>query len=553
VKRERNRRVAAPSKDKGHRGKSPAGSTILRLTPTSEAQPATRLPPPYVYKEKVTGDEIVWWIEHTLRVPEGKLTGKPFLLDDWQKTEIKRIYDNEVPTRRAILSFGRKNGKTSLAACFLLLHLCGPLVRANSSLYSTAQSREQAAILFNLAAKMVRMSDMLMEFVHIKDTTRELLCKAWGTRYRALASEANTAFGLSPVFVVHDELGQVHGPRFSLYEALETATGAQENPLSIIISTQAPTDGDLLSILIDDAMAEHDPRTICSLYTAPDDEDPFDIETIRKANPALGHFLNETEVLAMAEDAKRMPAREPEFRNLILNQRVEALAPFVSTNMWKACGNPPEDISGVPIYAGLDLSEVRDLTAFVMIGNINKVWHVHPTFWLPSASVKDLAKRDRIPYDLWEKHGFLRTTPGKTIQYDYIAKFLYKMFKEYNIVKLAFDRWNMKHLKPWLVQAGFREDVLEEKFIEFGQGTQSMSPALRELEEIILDEHLAHGMHPVLSMCAANAVIEGKDSSNRKLSKARSSGRIDGMVALAMAIGVAPLKPKVIDIEAMIG
>lgn len=505
-------------------------------------------------ERKLTGEDVILWIEGTLFVPEGKLTGKPVRLTSWQKKEICRIYDNPVGTRRAILSFGRKNGKTAFAAFLLLLHLCGPAVRANSSMYSSAQSREQAAIIFRLAAQIVRMSPVLRHQVYIKDGTKELLCRAWGTRYRALSAEASTAFGLSPVFVVHDELGQVRGPRSSMYEALETATGAQEEPLSVVISTQAPTANDLLSILIDDALGGDDPRVICSLYTAPDNEDPFDEETIKKANPAFGTFLNPKEVLAMAQDARRMPAREPEYRNLVLNQRVEALSPYVSTSTWKACSEPAKSIQGVTVYAGLDLSEVRDLTALVLIGNISGTWHVHPTFWLPSQGLETKARTDRIPYDMWRDQGFLRTTPGRSISYEFVAAHLRNVFSEHKIGKLAFDRWNMRHLRPWLLKVGFTEETLEQKFVDFGQGTQSMSPALRDLESLLLDGKIAHGGHPVLGMCATNSVVEGKDGANRKLSKSRSAGRIDGMVALAMAIGVAPMPlTKAIDIEALIG
>jgi phage terminase large subunit-like protein len=352
-------------------------------------------------------------------------------------------------------------------------------------------------------------------------------------------------------------LGQVHGPRSALYEALETATGAQENPLSIIISTQAPTDGDLLSTLIDDAMAGNDPRVVVDLYTAPIDDPPFDEATIRKANPAFGDFLNAKEVMAMAADASRMASREAQYRNLVLNQRVEVSRPFVTRSVWQSCGAEVKDITGVPVYAGLDLSSVSDLTAFVMIGNVDGVWQVHPTFWLPSEGLREKARLDRVPYDSWEKKGFLNTTPGATVNYEFVAAFLKTTFDTYNIRKLAFDRWNMKHLKPWLEKAGFSLQMIEDRFVEFGQGTQSMSPALRDLEATILEKKLAHGNHPVLSMCAACAVVDGKpgakvDDANRKLSKNKSTGRIDGMVALAMAAGVAnQMRP--VDVSSLIG
>jgi phage terminase large subunit-like protein len=475
-------------------------------------------------------------------VPEGRreLIGKPVELRDWQKHELRRIYDNPAGTRRAILSFGRKNGKTAISAFLLLLHLCGPEARPNSQLFSAAQSRDQASILFALAAKIVRMSPALSGVVRVRDTAKQLVCERLGTLYRALSAEASTAYGLSPVFVVHDELGQVHGPRSELYEALETAVAAQDAPLSIIISTQAPTDADLLSDLIDDGLAGHDPRVIVSLYTAPEEDDPFAEETIRKANPAFGDFQNAVEVLAMAEDARRMPSREPEYRNLILNQRVEASSPFISRSLWLACATPVLPIDDVPVYAGLDLSAVNDLTALVLIGKVDAVWQIHPTFWLPADGLADKARADRVPYDLWHSEGKLLAAPGKSVDYEYVAQHLRGVFDRHDVRKLAFDRWGFRHLRPWLLKAGFSEYEIEEKFEEFGQGMQSMSPALRYFESEILNERIAHGGHPVLTMCMANAVVRTDPAGNRKLDKAKSSGRIDGAAAAANAFGVAP-------------
>src|SRR5262245_61937930 len=218
--------------------------------------------------ERLTlGEEIIAWIETTCRVPEGVLIGQPIQLMDWQKREILRIYDNPATTRRAIISVGRKSGKTCLAACLLLVHLAGPAAIPNSQLFSTAQSRDQAALLYALAAKITRLSSALSNAIVCKDGVKQLVCPARGTVYRALSADASTAYGLSPAFVVHDELGVVRGPRSELFEAIETGSAAQLQPLSIIISTQAPTDADLLSILIDDALAGYDPRAVCILIT----------------------------------------------------------------------------------------------------------------------------------------------------------------------------------------------------------------------------------------------------------------------------------------------
>jgi phage terminase large subunit-like protein len=219
--------------------------------------------------------------------------------------------------------------------------------------------------LHQLASKIIRLSPRLSDAIICKDGVKQLHYPALGTVYRALSADAATNYGLSPVLIIHDELGQVRGARSPLFEALETSVAGQLAPLSIIISTQAPTDADLLSILLDDALAGHDARVVCCLYSAPPDADPFDIATIKQANPALGIYQNPQEVMSMAEDAKRMPSREAAYRNLILNQRVEASAPFVTPQQWKACNAEPLDLRGRDVFGGLDLSETKDLTALV--------------------------------------------------------------------------------------------------------------------------------------------------------------------------------------------
>ena len=485
------------------------------------------------HKPSERSERNIAWIEAHCLVPEGKFVGQPIVLRDFQRNIMHGIYDGK--TRRAIISFGRKNAKTALTAMLDLLHLVGPEAVANSQLFSAAQSRDQAAILFSLAAKMVRMNVDLSAYVTVRDTAKELFCPELGTKYKALSADASTAYGLSPVFAAHDELGQVRGPRSELYEALETASAAQAQPLSIVISTQAPNEDDLLSILIDDAKTNTDGRVKLFLYEADADSDPFEEETIRQANPAFGDFQNAEEVLAMAEDARRMPSREAEFRNLILNQRVEVNNPYVARGIWDANGGEPESLKDVPVYAGLDLSATADLTAFVMVGKVGEFTSVEPTFWLPHDGLAEKARGDRVPYDLWRDQGFLNTSPGKVVDYEFVASFLKNKFQEYDIRKLAFDRWNFRNFRPWLEKAGFTDDELE-RFVEFGQGFQSMSPALRDLDELLLNEKIRHGKHPVLSMCAANSVVKMDPAGNRKLVKLAQNRRIDGMIALTMAV-----------------
>ena len=487
-------------------------------------------------KRKSRAERNIKWIEDYCHIPDGNDLGKKVRLLEFQKDIIRKIYDNEVPTRRAFISMGRKNAKTTLCAFLLLLHLVGPERRINSQLYSAATSREQASLIFDMAVRIIRMSPVLNSLVAIKETNKILICPSKGTKYRALSAEAKTAYGLNPVFIVHDELGQVRGSRSPLFDALETATGAQTNPLSICISTQAPTDGDLFSILIDDALKKGDPRVAISLYTAPHDLDPFSEEAIQAANPALGHFLNQEEVLAMAEDARRMPSREGEYRNLVLNQRVEMDSPFISRSLWESCAGlvTQSDFEG-PIHGGLDLSATTDLTALVLVSSHHDKLYVRPTFWLPKEGLAERSRNDRITYDVWNKQGYLQTTPGKAIDYDYIAEHIRGLFDDFDIQSIAFDRWGFDHLIPCLERAGFSAKELD-KFKQFGQGFRSMSPALRILETAILNNRLVHDGNPVLSMCIANATVSYDPAAQRKLDKIKSHGRIDGAVALAMGV-----------------
>lgn len=429
----------------------------------------------------------------------------------------------------------RKNAKTTFSACILLLHLCGPEHKLNSQLFSAAQSRDQAAILFGLAAKMVRMSPDLNPVVIVRDTAKQLACPELGTLYRALSADASTAYGLSPALVIHDEIGQVRGPRSELYDALETAAAAQESPMSILISTQAPTDADLLSVLIDDAKTGADPRVKLELYTAPQELDPFDVETIRQANPHFDVFMNCDEVLRQADEARRMPARESSYRNLVLNQRVSQHSPFIPRAIWEACGGSiDEEVFRVgPVWIGLDLSARNDLTALVAIARGDgDVWHVRAEFFAPLFGILERSHRDRVPYDLWASSGILTTTPGASVDYEYVAQRLIEWCDDYQVAAISFDRWKIDVLKSELRRLG-----AELPLVEWGQGFKDMAPALDALESELMNHRICHGGNPIMTWCAANAISVRDPAHNRKLDKSKSTGRIDGIQALAMAIG----------------
>lgn len=484
-------------------------------------------------KGSTRGERVIKFIETYCHAPEGKLVGQLLVLQPFQKKFLLEVYDRP-GVHTAVLSIGRKNGKTALIAAILLAHLAGPEAVQNSQIVSGAMSREQAALVHALATKMVNMSPELSARVRVFPSGKRLLGLVKNVEYRALAADGRTAHGLSPVLAILDELGQVRGPTDPFVEAIETAQGAYDNPLKIIISTQAPTDLDMLSQIID---APEDPRVIRHVYRAADDAELDDPKAWAASNPALGVFRSLEDVKKQCEKAMAIPSFEPAYRNLILNMRCEAVAPFVPKSVWQANGGDPGEPGKLQVWGGLDLSEVHDLTSLMLV---DESGGVHSTFWLPAEGLAEKARKDKAPYDLWAKQGHLKTTPGKTIQYRFVAGYLREVFDKYNIQAIGFDRYHMQHLKEWLEKAGFSDSEMA-KFHEFGQGTASMTPALREFEVKLFEGQLRHGNQPCLAMCAANARVIG-DSGARKFDKKTARGRIDGMVALAMAIGTMPQK-----------
>jgi phage terminase large subunit-like protein len=476
--------------------------------------------------------------ERHLIVSEGKLVGKPLKLAGFQEDFFYSVFDNPVPTRRAILSTARKNAKTGTIAILLLVFLVGPEAVVNSRLSSGALSRKQAGEVYNYAAKMAALSPTLRGKVKAIPSSKKLVGLLCNVEYEALAAEGSTAHGGSPLVAILDEAGQVRGPYNAFFEAITTSQGAYENPLEIWISTQAATDGDLFNRLIDDAATADDPATVCHVYRAPQDADLDDEAAWKLANPALGLFKSRSELVDGAAKAKRMPDAENTFRWLHLNQRVTVYNPFIARDTWQAnAGEPSDDAFQYGrVFAGLDLSQTTDLTAFVMAALYEGQWHVRCWFWMAEDLVAERSRADRVPYDLWAKQGFLETTPGKSVALDWVAAKIVEVTAGIPLELLAFDRYRMPLLKAELERLG-----VELPLKEFGQGYASMSPAVQAVEEAALHERLRHGGHPVMNMCANNAVVIKDPAGNRKLDKSKSTGRIDGMVALVMAIGAATM------------
>ena len=481
------------------------------------------------------GEKVIKFIESYCLVPEGTFIGQPVKLADFQIKFILEVYDNKYTTDTAILSIARKNAKTGTIAFILLAHTVGPEAKQNSRIISGAMSREQAGEVFNLASKCIRLSPKLTAITRIIDSSKKIVGLPMNVEYQAISAEGKTAHGKSPILAILDEVGQIRGPQSEFVDAVTTAQAAYEDPLLIYISTQAATDGDFFSIQIDDALKNKPKKTVCHVYAADKDGEILDEAQWYKANPALGLFRSMKDMKKQAEKASRMPSFENTFRNLALNQRVSTVSPFVSKSVWMDNGKKIQPDENFVWFGGLDLSARTDLTSLVLIGEHveTKKICVESYFWTPAKGLMDRAKTDRQPYDLWAKDGLIITTPGATVDYDEVAKDIFEIIGERDLAKIGFDRWRIDVFKASCER--FNIDLPLEPF---GQGFKDMAPALDTLEAMLLNGRLNHGMQPVLTMCAANAVVQKDPAGGRKLDKSKATGRIDGMVALSMACGM---------------
>jgi phage terminase large subunit-like protein len=481
------------------------------------------------------GDRVCAFIETYCHVPEGKLVGTLMVLLPFQRAWIYDTFDNPAGTRRSILSMARKNGKTALIAAILLCFLVGPLARRNAQFCSGARTRDQAAVVYRLAMKMIGFEPRLNGIIRTVASRKEFWGLTTGTYFQALSADAKAAMGLSPFVVILDEAGQVEGPVDEFTDALVTAQGAYDDGLQIVISTQAASDGAMLSQWIDDALSGQDPTLVCHLYAAKKEAKLSNLEEIERANPGIDVFRSRVDLMKQIEEASRLPSKELSVRNLLMNQRVTTTAPFLSPAIWDQCNDQVITAlfgSGRPVYAGLDLSSTTDLTALVLaVEDDDGVAHLWPIVWTPEAALADRGIRDRAPYVVWQQEGILLTIAGNVIDPRSMAPVIAETVKDMNVVATNFDRWRIKSFK-----AACEEIDLEINLTECGQGYRDMSPAIDAFEARALKGKLAHGGNPLLRWAMGNTILTRDPANNRKIDKAKSFSRVDPIVAAVMAI-----------------
>ena len=427
------------------------------------------------------------------------------------------------------------NSELAAAVALYLLFADG---EAAPEVYGAAADRQQAAIVFDVANQMVKMTPALAKRSKSLGANKRIVSHLNNGFYQVLSAEVGTKHGLNVSGLVLDE---VHTqPNRKLYDVLTKGSGdAREQPLYFLITTAGNDTNSICYELHQKALdiiegRKFDPTFYPVIYGAPDDADWTDPEVWKKANPSLGETITIDKVEAACESAKQNPAEENSFRQLRLNQWVKQAVRWMPMDKWDACDFVvnEDELAGRVCYGGLDLSSTTDITAFVLVFpplDEEDKYHILPYFWIPEENVDLRVRRDHVPYDLWEKQGNLMTTEGNVVHYGYIEKFIEKLNERFNIREIAYDRWGAVQMVQNLEGMGFT-------VVPFGQGFKDMNPPTKELMKLTLEKRIAHGGHPVLRWMMDNIFIKTDPAGNIKPDKEKSTEKIDGVVATIMAL-----------------
>jgi phage terminase large subunit-like protein len=480
------------------------------------------------------------FIQH-LPQTKGEWADQPFILADWQRDDIIRPLfgtvnaDGNRQYRTAYVEIPRKNGKSTLAAGVALYMLFGD-GEQGTEIYGAAADRDQASIVFLTAAEMVRRSAILSARAKIVDSTKRIVVHGTGSFYRAIPADAAGSHGFNAGAVLFDE---VHTqPNRDLWDVLTTSTGARRQPLVFAITTAGYDRNSICYELHDYALkvqagVVNDPTFFAYVKSAPEGADWTDEAVWRACNPAIeSGFRNIDEMRQMCARAKETPALENTFRRLYLNQWTRQETRWLPLAAWDECDAPIdlEALKGQSCYAGLDLASTTDIAALVLVfPQLDGTFDVLPFFWVPGDSIQQRVRRDRVPYDLWARQGHIIATEGNVIDYKSIMSKFDELARLYDVREVGFDRWGATQLVQDMSDAGL-------SVVAVGQGYASMSPATKQLLHLVLGKKLRHAGNPVLRWMADNMVVTTDSAGNIKPAKDKSTERIDGMVALAMAV-----------------
>ena len=491
--------------------------------------------------DKKKADRAVTFIENLCHT-KGKWAGTPFWLLPWQEQLIRDIFgivkpDGNRQFRTAFVEICKKVGKSELAAA-VALYLLYADNEPSAEVYGAAADRQQASIVFDVAKQMVEMSLALMKRSKLMGATKRIVNYSNAGYYQVLSAEVGGKHGFSVSGLVFDEIHTQ--PNRQLYDVLtKGSSDARQNPLHFIITTAGNDRHSIAYELHTKAVdilegRRVDPTFYPVVYGLKDDEDWEDEANWYKVNPSLGYTVDIERLRDAYREAKQNPADEITFKWLRCNMWVSSTVAWIPDAIYMR-GNEPIDmdaLAGRDCYAGLDLSSTGDITALVLIfppRDEEEKYVLLPYFWIPEETIPRRVKANSVPYDIWEKQGYIMSTEGNVIHYDFIEKFIMDLSEKYHILEIAVDRWNATQMIQNLEGEGFT-------IVPFGQGFSSMSAPTKEFYRLLMEGRIIHGGNPVLRWMAGNVVIDTDPAGNIKVTKAKSKEKIDGIVAAIMAL-----------------
>lgn len=496
---------------------------------------------PTSHYDKKKADRAVTFIENLCHT-KGKWAGTPFWLLPWQEQLIRDIFgivkpDGNRQFRTAFVEICKKVGKSELAAA-AALYLLYADNEPSAEVYGAAADRQQASIVFDVAKQMVEMSPALMKRSKLMGATKRIVNYSNAGYYQVLSAEVGGKHGFSVSGLVFDEIHTQ--PNRQLYDVLtKGSSDARQNPLHFIITTAGNDRHSIAFELHTKAVdilegRRVDPTFYPVVYGLKDDEDWEDEANWYKVNPSLGYTVDIERLRDACREAKQNPADEITFKWLRCNMWVSSTVAWIPDAIYMR-GNEPIDmdaLAGRDCYAGLDLSSTGDITALVLIfppRDEEEKYVLLPYFWIPEETIPRRVKANSVPYDIWEKQGYIMSTEGNVIHYDFIEKFIMDLSEKYHILEIAVDRWNATQMIQNLEGEGFT-------IVPFGQGFSSMSAPTKEFYRLLMEGRIIHGGNPVVRWMAGNVVIDTDPAGNIKVTKAKSKEKIDGIVAAIMAL-----------------
>ena len=501
----------------------------------------TRFMLPTSHYDKARADRAVMFIE-SLKHTKGKWENTPFYLLPWQEQIVRDIFgvikeDGKRQFRQAYVEIPKKNGKSELAAAIALYMLYADN-EPSAEVYGAAADRAQASIVFNVAQRMVELSPALMKRSKITTAGKRIVNFSNNGFYQVLSADVATKHGLNVSALIFDELHTQ--PNRQLYDVLcKGSSDAREQPLFFFITTAGNNKNSIcyeLHLKAEDILEnrKNDPTFYPVIFGLDQDEDWHDEKNWYKANPSIGQTIQIERIRESYQDALTNLAEENIFRQLRLNTWISGSSRWMSMDAWDECAFEFDinELEGRTCYAGLDLSSSIDITAFVLVfppTEDDDKYIVLPYFWIPEDTIKQRVKRDKVPYDIWLGKGLVCATEGNVIHYGFIEKFIENLGNHFNIKEIAFDRWGAVQMSQNLEGMGFT-------VVPFGQGYSSMSQPTKELMRLVLEKRIAHGGNIPLRWMMDNVYIKTDPAGNIKMDKEKSTERIDGAVALVMAL-----------------